>query len=568
MKEAYSVPVYNLEPEPGENEQTAFRKWFDKKYYDLNSQPPPREDDTELSKIRDSIGDFAKGLVQQESGGSAQETAEGGETGITGLPEERILKLPSRQAGAEAGADTDKNPLDRPIEGLDSMNEKTRSFFDHEVDRSSGLFELIREKVGGSFEDLAESLYLNEYIVSAFKCATTVNNRIKNDIGRSRPLDKTFFENGEVEYIIFGGSKESSNIGRSKLSIFAIRLPFNLLHVYTDPDKLSAALTLANALAGWTIFGIPVVHNFLLVSWAALESYVDLKALFEGKSVPLVKTSSSWYLSADNMADFLKNIFLKDLSQYAGEQFEEKVGDVSEALEETAMDMIDGKIDEAFAPFETGLDKVTDAASETVKSEVSALVGNEFLSGIDFDNMDSFADSLENTVNDYVAGSADKLESLGEEELSGFKSALKERVRALIFESGSYKDLIDRAKAVGKDLINNGVGAVEERIDKVFGENGASRSSNITGRLVMMDYADYLRLILLAVPDEKKALRTADLMQLNMQEAAGNDDISMDQYDTYITVKAEIDMNTWFLPEQWFREGNRGMISAEWSQGY
>lgn len=135
-----------------------------------------------------------------------------------------------------------------------------------------------------------------------------------------RPLDKTFLKQAEVEYILFGNKSEKENMECIKRSIFAIRLLFNLLHVYTDPDKVATALTLATAIAGWTIFGIPVVQNFILIAWAGVESYVDTDFLLKGKSVPLIKTSASWYLGADKAISRLKEILTKDIRNFVTEK--------------------------------------------------------------------------------------------------------------------------------------------------------------------------------------------------------------------------------------------------------
>jgi hypothetical protein len=84
----------------------------------------------------------------------------------------------------------------------------------------------------------------------------------------------------------------------------------------------------------------------------------------------------------------------------------------------------------------------------------------------------------------------------------------------------------------------------------------------------MMDYVDYLRLFLLAVPAETKALRTADLIQLNLQEAAKKYDLTIDDYNTYLFIKVELDINTWFIPKKLLTTNNAGMITVEWCQGY
>ena len=73
---------------------------------------------------------------------------------------------------------------------------------------------------------------------------------------------------------------------------------------------------------------------------------------------------------------------------------------------------------------------------------------------------------------------------------------------------------------------------------------------------------------LLAVPAETKALRTADLIQLNLQEAAKKYDLTIDDYNTYLFIKVELDINTWFIPKKLLTTNNAGMITVEWCQGY
>ena len=85
---------------------------------------------------------------------------------------------------------------------------------------------------------------------------------------------------------------------------------------------------------------------------------------------------------------------------------------------------------------------------------------------------------------------------------------------------------------LGTDLLDKGIDAAEDQLIKFWEQLG--KAAEITSRTSYYDdYVDYLRLMLLAVPVETKALRTADLMQLNMQEVAEDYNISMDQYKTY-----------------------------------
>jgi len=341
--------------------------------------------------------------------------------------------------------------------------------------------------------------------------------------------------------------------------------------VYTDPDKVATALTLATTIAGWTIFGIPIVQNFILIAWAGMESYVDTDLLLKGKSVPLIKTSASWNLGADQAISKLKEILTKDIRNFVIEKINDKVEQASEAVQETITGIINGKIDQAFAPFEVGLTDLVGEPEGNVDTNMRGLLEsavNEYLGSIRFDDLDSFTSNLETALRNLVSDISNNLKAYAPEKLAQFKSELKEEIRKFIFESEQYKNLEAKLVKLGTDLLDKGISVAEGQIDKVLGSAGKSGRNNITGRLIMMDYVDYLRLMLLAVPAETKALRTADLMQLNMQEAAENFDISIDQYNTYIFIKAELDFNTWFAPEWVFKKGDSGMISVEWSQGY
>ncbi len=582
MSGYYEIPVYNLEPKANSNEIKSFKKWFDAKYLGIKDKSKDSDDDDALNEVRDGISSFADEAATQEEDTSFLDGFNGNLENISerylGLPsikgstssDEALIQIGKAILESSKNSMVNENPFEQPAKGLDTVNEKEKNFFDYEIERIKELLEIIKNVVSNGAESLVESLYMNEYIVSAFKCVTAVDE-IEHDIGWGRPLDKTFLKQAEVEYILFGNKFEKENIECIKRSIFAIRLLFNLLHVYTDPDKVATALTLATTIAGWTIFGIPIVQNFILIAWAGMESYVDTDFLLKGKSVPLIKTSASWNLGADKAISKLKEILTKDIRNFVIEKIEGKVEQASEAVQETVTGIINGKIDQAFAPFEKGLTDLVGEPEGNVDTNMSGLLKsavNEYLGSIRFDDLDSFTSNLDTAVKNLVSDISNSLKAYAPEKLAQFKSELKEEIRKFIFESDQYKKLEDKLVKLGTDLLDKGISAAEGQIDKVLGTVGKSGRNNITGRLIMMNYVDYLRLLLLAVPEETKALRTADLMQLNMQEAVENYGISIDQYNTYIFIKAELDFNAWFAPEWVFKKGDSGMISVEWSQGY
>lgn len=576
MQGVYEIPAYDLEPSPNAEERKAFDKWFKQKYEGAKGGNQQTGDDSEMQKVRGNMGDFAKVVSALGDGKDDKEDDKKED-----VEEGRVSKLPSKE-GAKDSEEALKrigkslvqsaenqvvaNPFDAPTQGVDKVNEKDKGFFNYEIERITALMDLIKDALAGGMESLMESLYMNEYIVSAFK-NTAKGSDLEYDIGWDRPLDKTFFEKAEVEYVLFGNLAEDKNVGSTQLSIFAIRLVFNLLHIYTDPGKVNTALSLATALAGWTIFGVPIVQNFLLVVWAGLESYVDSELLKKGESVPLIKTTSSWYLKAENLLEF-KNILLKKISDYAVEKVDSMVDDASEAIEETVTGIINGVIDDVFGDIETAYNELSGEIFTFTESQMEAMIGREWIPNLNFSSLDTFKESLENEMKNKISSVYSQIKDYVPEKLAAFKEEFKKKVRDFIFESDTYKNMVSNLKNLGKDIVTKGLQTASDKMDSVLGKTGGSNSNNITGRLIMMDYTDYLRLMLLAVPQDVKARRLADLMQLNMQEVSGNKDLLIHQYNTFIYIKAEVDFKPWFLPEALFKKDGGAMISAQWSQGY
>lgn len=579
MKGYFDIPEYILDPEVNGEESIAFEKWFNKRYYGIEPSKEDNDKGKELEEVRGGVEDFA-----DDVGRLGKDSMFPGDDNSNSLVFllERYDQLPSCRG--ETSSDdaltaigraiqesmesqvVRLSPFEKSVKGLDTVNESEKGFFDYELERIRELLKIIGDAMSRGLESIIESLYVNEYILSAFKCATTTD-RPEHDIGWGRPLDKTFFKQAEVEYILFGKEAEKQNIGCAKRSIFAIRLVFNLLHVYTDPEKVAAALSLATAIAGWTIFGVPIVHNFILIAWAGMESYVDTEFLIQGKSVPLIKTSASWFLGANN----LKNYLLKGVKDFVKDKLESAVVQASEAVQETVTGFINGRINELFVPIEKGMTEILGNPSQEEQAGIDNLlksIGTTFLDNISFNDLDSFKASFETAMAKCIDSIKSTIATWGSAQLSKLKSQLKEYIRKKIFESEGYRKLEENIKKLSIDLVDKGFSAVEGKLDNVLGKEGNSGRNNIAGRLIMMDYTDYLRLMLLALPARTKALRTADLMQINMQEITGEYRFTIDQYNTFVFIKAEVDFNTWFLPESLFRKGDSGMITVEWSQGY
>ncbi|MCX7772727.1 MAG: DUF5702 domain-containing protein, partial [Clostridia bacterium] len=599
MKETYVVPVYILEPLPNDKELEAFETWFFNKYGNADGENPPAVvEDKDLKAIREGVKGFAGEVGKQgsEEAATGQQQGDGSSQGSDSeagdndkgldimtrfsnfmeLPSingyvssaEELARIGASIQEADSSQTINESPFDAPSQGMDTVNETEKNFFDYEIERIRKLISMMKDFIGNLGEDLIESLYMNEYIVSAFKNETTVSNILEHDIGWDRPLDQTAFKKAEVEYVIFGSQVEKTNVDRSKRTVFAIRLVFNLLHVYTDPEKLSTTMSLATAIAGWTIFGVPVVQNFLLISWAGLESYLDTEILFKGGQVPLIKTKASWYLQPASLKDYLMNNVLGKLKNLAVEKLNSKIEDASLAIEETVTSFIDARIDEVFEPFETAATSLS-AIQTDIENDISSFVTDQLItSNLDFSGFEAFTGSLPDLAQTCIKQFGEKLRTIYKDRVTDFKEALKTKIREAIFRSPLYLEMVQKLKDLGNSVIQKGITAIEGKIDSAFSSTNKSASNNIAGRLVMMDYIDYLRLMLLAVPRDKKALRSADLMQMNMQTVSGKNDLRIANYHTYLFIRVDLDMNLWFLPEGLFKNKDAGMISVEWSQGY
>jgi hypothetical protein len=136
---------------------------------------------------------------------------------------------------------------------------------------------------------MRDEIYVNEYILKIFKDVVEIDN--SNTDGKSK---STFFEKGEVEYILGGNANEGVNKYLVKGQILLLRFGMNTLHIYSDSGKRLQALEIATAIAGFTGFGIPIAHNLIICTWGAAEAVYDIKDIYDGKKVPFIKTAESW----------------------------------------------------------------------------------------------------------------------------------------------------------------------------------------------------------------------------------------------------------------------------------
>lgn len=128
----------------------------------------------------------------------------------------------------------------------------------------------------------ADTVIFDEYILE--KC-----NAWKNGIKKSRLQY-------EAEYILFGQNADRDNLGRMSAALLLSRQAANCISIFADSAKCTEAEAMASAAA--IILLMPeaeeVIKASILFAWAYTESLQDVKTLFAGGRVPLIKSSSDW----------------------------------------------------------------------------------------------------------------------------------------------------------------------------------------------------------------------------------------------------------------------------------
>lgn len=138
------------------------------------------------------------------------------------------------------------------------------------------------------------SALVNEYIISRFQNYTDYidsENKGTNDIlSEDRLLDY------ETEYILCGGKSDKDNLCEVITKLSHIREGANLLYLITDSQKKNECFTLAVQLLGYTgnMVLIKAAQYLIMTLWAYAESIVELRGLYSGESISIIKNAGDW----------------------------------------------------------------------------------------------------------------------------------------------------------------------------------------------------------------------------------------------------------------------------------
>lgn len=138
------------------------------------------------------------------------------------------------------------------------------------------------------------SALVNEYIISRFQNYTdyidSENKGTKDILSEDRLLDY------ETEYILCGGKSDKDNLCEVITKLSHIREGANLLYLITDSQKKNECFTLAVQILGYTgnMVLIKAAQYLIMTLWAYAESIVELRGLYSGESISIIKNAGNW----------------------------------------------------------------------------------------------------------------------------------------------------------------------------------------------------------------------------------------------------------------------------------
>lgn len=149
-----------------------------------------------------------------------------------------------------------------------------------------------------------EGFYRN-YPYNAVEDRLLFNEYLLNHFGNALDIHSEHKLQYEIEYIIAGKNEDSKNLKSVTYKLLALRETANYLHIISDEDKVIQADSLALAIS--TAILNPeaeqLIRQLVIATWAFGESMLDLKELFDGKRVPVIKDAANFKLDIRNITN-------------------------------------------------------------------------------------------------------------------------------------------------------------------------------------------------------------------------------------------------------------------------
>lgn len=114
----------------------------------------------------------------------------------------------------------------------------------------------------------------------------------------------------QLEYLIAGKACDHDNLEDVAYRLLLWREASNLAHILASPAKLAEVEALAATVAAITLLPWlePVLKYAIILAWSMAESMVDIRSLYKGEKVPLIKTDDTWHLSIEHLTEYKSHL--------------------------------------------------------------------------------------------------------------------------------------------------------------------------------------------------------------------------------------------------------------------
>lgn len=123
-----------------------------------------------------------------------------------------------------------------------------------------------------------------------------IQNYFSNYLADSKKGPSERILNYEMEYLIGGKLSDRENLEMVVYELLGLREALNFTTIMGDGGKKALALEIATAAVGFTgmLPLIKAVQIGILLSWAFVESVLDIRSLLEGEKIPFLKRIDQW----------------------------------------------------------------------------------------------------------------------------------------------------------------------------------------------------------------------------------------------------------------------------------
>lgn len=241
--------------------------------------------------------------------------------------EKKALQEAAQEAGSEISSQTEikeypavKNPLEtirkirrRGLLGLvlgdqaDQISEKSLpSNVPSRRSCKKGNLKIKKTQSG-----VTANLLFQEYLFGRFPSYS------------EKTQDQTALDYG-LEYILCGKNTDQKNLKAVITRLLLLREGANFVYLTGNAARKAEADALSLAIVGAVpVPGLQVATTYaLLLVWAYAESLLDLRILFQGGKVPVLKDDASWRLSLENIPNILEWLDGSSSSQTSGLDYE------------------------------------------------------------------------------------------------------------------------------------------------------------------------------------------------------------------------------------------------------